>query len=180
MHYNFCTVFYIYIYILTFRKSISTEKTENIPTVQAKEESFLVILIPCSLEIRDSLEISTLFPCRCRQKPRGMASSSTRNPSCHPFSTHPGDATSYRKTSSSSFLLLCFICGGLRVPKSHILSHACHTRVSSMHPDTIAWQRMFVSFLQFHGDGINDALESHDLLFTPTLFYFQQQFVRNF
>lgn len=110
-------------------------RQRNTGTVTAKEGSFLAMLTPCSLEIRYSVETSTLFPWR-RSNLLTWSSSSIRGSSRHPFSTHLSDVSRW-KTSSSSFLLLCFICGGLRVPKSHVLSHACDTRVPWACPDPI-------------------------------------------
>lgn len=121
-------------------------RQRNTGTVTAKEGSFLAMLTPCSLEIRYSVETSTLFPWR-RSNLLTWSSSSIRGSSRHPFSTHLSDVSRW-KTSSSSFLLLCFICGGLRVPKSHVLSHACDTRVPWACPDPITRDdRYFFSFL---------------------------------
>lgn len=128
-------------------------RQRNTATVAAKEGSFLALLTPCSLEIRYSVETSTLFPWR-RSNLLAWSWSSIRGSSRHPFSTRPS-GVSRRKTSSSSFLLLCFICGGLRVPKSHVLSHACDTRVPWACPDPIT--RDHRHFFFFPGDTVSSC-----------------------
>lgn len=149
-------------------------RQRNTGTDTAKEGSFLAMLTPCSLEIRHSVETSTLFPWR-RSNLLTWSSSSIRGSSRHPFSTHPSDVSRW-KTSSSSFLLLCFICGGLRVPKSHVLSHACDTRVPWACPDPITRDDRYFFF--FPGDTMSSALESRDWVLSSPIVPFSFIFLQ--
>lgn len=116
-----------------------------------KEESFLVVLIPCSLEIRGSLEISSLFPHR-RRNFVACPPCSIWNLSHHPFSTHPNDDVILKDFLFVLPASLLHMWRAACPQVTYSLSCVSHTRVLD------EWNAIAMSF---HFFTIPSVLESH-------------------